>query len=224
MDYKKIYTQDYFSGKNSFFYRLGYGRFSRFYFNSLFKPLKPYLQGFKEGKVLDVGCAYGFMLQRFPDTFEKFGVDISEYAIGEAKKRFPKDMLKNKRITLKVSGVEDGLPFPEHFFDIVICNDVIEHLDDPRAALGNMGKVLKTGGILYLNTPNLNWLREKVFAYADKKEHHISLFPHATLFDLLTKVGFGVIDHWTYTSIAYFFFVKFHSNIGHESAFICRKL
>ncbi|MDP3142864.1 MAG: hypothetical protein Q8N14_02810, partial [Candidatus Omnitrophota bacterium] len=65
---------------------------------------------------------------------------------------------------------------------------------------------------------------KKVFAYADKKEHHISLFSHITLFDLLTSVGFKVINSWTYTNITYFFFTKFHSNIGQESAFICKKL
>ncbi len=216
MDYKKVYTQDYFRGKDSFFYTLGYGRFTRFYFKNLFKPLKPYLQELKAGKVLDVGCAYGFMLQKFPTTFEKFGVDISEFAIAEAKKRV-------SGATLKVGGAEDKFSFPENFFDIIVCNDVIEHLENPRVALGNMFKVLKTGGLLYLNTPNFNWLRKKVFAYADRKEHHISLLPHKTLLDLLTKAGFNIIDHWTYTSITYFFFMKFRSNIGHESAFICRK-
>ena len=216
MDYKKVYTQNYFSGKDSFFYSLGYGRFQKFYFKNLFKPLKPYLQHIKQARVLDVGCAYGFMLQKFPDTFEKFGLDISDHAINQAKNRLP-------QATLKVGGAEDKLPFPENFFDVVICNDVIEHLENPRIALENINKVLKKEGILYLNTPNFNWLRKKLFASADKKEHHISLLPHKTLFDLLTQVGFDIINHWTYTSITLFFFTKFHSNLGHESAFICKK-
>ncbi len=216
MDYKKIYTRDYFSGKDSFFYSLGYGKFSQFYFRNLFNPLKSYVQELKQGRVLDVGCAYGFMLQKFPDSFEKFGIDISEHAIAEAKKRLP-------GATLQVAGAEDALPFPENFFDIVICNDVLEHLENPRAALKNIRCVLKTDGILYLNTPNLNWLRKKVFAYADKREHHISLFPHHALCKLLVQIGFTLVDHWTYTSIPIFIFMRFRSNIGHESAFICRK-
>ena len=217
MDYKKIYTQNYFNGKNSFFYKLGYGRFQRFYFENLFRPLKQYLKGIKRGKVLDVGCAYGFMLQKFPDTFVKFGIDISDYAISQAKKRLPNAILK-------VGNVEDELPFQEDFFDIVICNDVIEHLENPSIVLKQIQRVLKTNGILYINTPNFNWIRKKVFAYADKKEHHISLFPYKALFDLLRKASFDIIDYWTYTSITFFFFIKFRSNLGHESAFICRKL
>ncbi len=93
MDYKKIYTQDYFSGKDSFFYQFGYGRFAKFHFNNLFKPLKIYIQRLETGKVLDVGCAYGLMLEKFSDTFEKFGIDISDYAILEAKKRLPNAIL-----------------------------------------------------------------------------------------------------------------------------------
>lgn len=215
-NYKEIYTLDYFNGKNTFFYKLGYGNFAWFYFDSLFRPLKPYLLRLKMGKVLDVGCAYGFMLQRFPDGFEKFGIDISHHAIIEAKKRLP-------RARLKVSDVEDKLPFPEEFFDIVVCNDVLEHLENPKRALENISKVLKKDGILYINTPNLNWLRKKIIGYADKKEHHISLFSHQALFDLLTEVGFKTTDHWTYTNLTYFFFLKFRSNIGIESALICRK-
>ena len=216
MDYKKIYTENYFNGRGSFFYLLGYGNFQKPYFNNLFRPIKPYLREIKQGRVLDIGCAYGFMLQKFPDSFEKFGVDISEHAIKEAKKRLPK-------ATLRVAGAEVPLPFPENFFDIVICNDVIEHTQNPRIVLENVKRVLKRGGVLYLNTPNLNWLRKNLFASADRKEHHISLLPHKTLFNLLTEVGFNIIDHYTYTSITFFFFTKFHSNLGHEQAFICKK-
>ena len=73
MDYKTIYTKDYFNGKNSFFYKLGYGNFAKFYFNSLFRQLQPHLKNLESGNILDVGCAYGYMLQRFPSTFKKLG-------------------------------------------------------------------------------------------------------------------------------------------------------
>ena len=73
MDYKTIYTKDYLNGKNSFFYKLGYGNFAKFYFNSLFRQLQPHLKNLESGNILDVGCAYGYMLQRFPSTFKKLG-------------------------------------------------------------------------------------------------------------------------------------------------------
>lgn len=216
MDYQKIYNKDYFNGKNSFFYKLGYGNFQKFYFDNLFKSLKPYINKITSGKVLDVGCAYGFMLERFPDSFDKFGVDVSEYAINIAKNRLPS-------VAFTVSNVEDSLPFQKESFDIIICNDVLEHLENPAVALENIKRVLKKGGILYINTPNLNSFRKKVLGFADKMEHHISMFTHQELLELLEKVGFKVEKHWTYINYTYFFFIKFNSNTGTESAFICKK-
>src|SRR5882724_10505720 len=121
MDYKEIYNQDYFNGKKSFFYKFGYDRFATAYFNSMFRPVTKYIKKIKEGKVLDVGCAYGFMLQAFPESFLKFGLDVSEYAIGIAQERLPTSIFM-------VGDAEDNLPFEKDFFDIVLLNDIIEHL------------------------------------------------------------------------------------------------
>ncbi len=216
MDYKAVYTENYFSGRDSFFYRLGYGRFSKLYFDNLFSPLKPYLRTLKKGRVLDIGCAYGFMLQRFPDSFEKFGMDISDHAIKEARKRLPNAILK-------VGEAEREFPFRNDFFDVVICNDVLEHLEDPAKALEHIYRALKKGGILYINTPNANWIRNTLFRYADMQEHHISLLSHQALLDALIDAGFAVLDHWTWVNIIPFFSLTFRSNLGTESALICRK-
>lgn len=216
MNYKQIYTEEYFNGNDSFFYTFGYGRFQKFYFDSMYASVKPYVDTIGEGKMLDVGCAYGFTLQRFPDSFEKFGADVSEHALGEAKKNLP-------NATLHLADAEAGLPFPENHFDIVVSNDVIEHLENPRLAIENMCKVLKKGGILYISTPNFNWLRKNFFAYADRKEHHISLLTHQQLADMLFNSGLEILDQYTFTNASFFFLTKFRSNLGHEQAFICRK-
>jgi 2-polyprenyl-3-methyl-5-hydroxy-6-metoxy-1,4-benzoquinol methylase len=79
-----------------------------------------------------------------------------------AKKRFPS-------MTFRVSNVEDALPFPEETFDIVICNDVLEHLKNPPKALVNIMRGLTKGGVLYINTPNLNFIRKKSSSMLIKK-------------------------------------------------------
>jgi 2-polyprenyl-3-methyl-5-hydroxy-6-metoxy-1,4-benzoquinol methylase len=217
MNYKEVYTKNYFNGTDSFFYSLGYtNSFLKFYLNTLFKPLQKYCNELQSANVLDVGCAYGFMLEKFPKHFKKYGLDVSEHAISEAKKLLPK-------ATLKVGGAEDAFPFPENHFDIVTCNDVLEHLENPRKALEHIKHVMKKGGILYINTPNFNLLRKVVFAKPDKLEHHISLMTHEKLKKLLLELGFQIEELYTYTSLPAFFFLKFRANIGHEQAFICRK-
>jgi len=212
MNYEEIYNHEYFSGKGSFFYKLGYGRFAGIFFDNKYKQIAGYTD--KPGRVLDVGCAYGYMLQRFPDTFEKFGLDVSEHAIDVAKKSLP-------TATFAVGNAEDKLPFDEDFFDIILLNDVLEHLEYPKLALENIQRVLKKGGILYINTPNLNIIRKMIFKYPDKKEHHISLFSYSDLIVLLKNLGFDIVEHWTFLDI--FFYFRFKSNIGIESAFICKK-
>ncbi len=216
MDYKQVYNEDYFSGKTSFFYKLGYGKFSTLYFRNLYKPLKKYIANIQHGKVLDVGCAYGYMLANFPSNFEKSGIDVSAHAIAEAKKRLP-------QANLVVGGAEDPFPFEPNSFDVVISNDVLEHLTNPGNALKNIYRVLKKGGIFYINCPNPNLFRRVLLRKADEKEHHISMKPHAELKKLLQNNGFQIVDDWTFSADLHLFFPRFKSNFGIEQAFVCKK-
>ena len=214
MDYQKIYNQDYFQGKNSFFYALGYGRFAGLFYCHTFAQIKKYVKKIKKGKVLDIGCAYGFMLKKFPSSWQKFGLDVSDYALTQAQKKLPQATFIN-------AGAEDKPPFKKNFFDFILLTDVLEHLENPELALKNAYQLLKRGGLLYLTTPNLNWLRKKVFSYPDQIEHHISLFSHQQLKNLLKDLGFQIVDHWTF--IVLLFYLKFKTNFGLESAFIVKK-
>ncbi len=217
VNYAEVYSKDYFSGKKSFFWKGGYGGYgilSQLYFNNLFAPIKPYLITKYTATVLDIGCAYGFMLERFPKNYRKFGVDVSKHAIAIAQKRLPAGVFKT-------AGVEKKTPFNKDYFDLVICNDVLEHLESPAKALGHIFTSLKKNGIFYLTTPNYNWVRKVFFAYPDKTEHHISLLPHQELADLLTQTGFKMIDHWTFTHLLPK--TKLPLAFGIESAFIVKK-
>lgn len=206
-----IYNRDYFNGKNSFFWKFGYGKFSQFYFNGLFKPLDKYIREVKIGKVLDAGCAYGLMLKKFPLSWQKFGLDISDYAIGVAKKKVPEALFFSR-------SIDGDLPFEENFFDLVLLNDVLEHLKNPEIALRNIYKILKRGGILYITTPNLNFVRKILLSRIDKAEHHISMFSHSRLKALIVFLGFSIEEQ--YTS---FYSFCFKSNIGMESVLVCKK-
>lgn len=212
MNYKKIYDKSYFDGKNSFFYKLGYKRVAKFHLYNLFKNFQSHIKHMRHGRVLDVGCAYGYMLRNFPDSFEKFGVDVSNHAINMAKTICAD-------ATYFVGGAEDPFPFPDHFFDVITCNDLLEHLENPAEALKNIKKILKKNGILYISTPNLNWFRKHVMSAADRMEHHISMMSHADLKSLLVRTGFQLIENKTFFP-AIFTRIKFSSNIGIESLFV----
>ena len=217
VNYKDVYDENYFNGKNSFFWQGGYGHnwgFAWIYFDNLYRQFIPYIKQYSQANVLDVGCAYGLMLKRFPSDFHKYGIDVSQHAIARAKQILPHSKFAEV-------NVENSIPFKNNFFDIVTCNDVIEHLERPDAALIQIYKVLKPGGILYLTTPNFNWLRKVLFAYPDRREHHISLIPHKTLETQLQQIGFKVKKRWTFSNI--FIYIRYPGTLGIESAFICTK-
>lgn len=214
IDYKKIYTEDYFNGKNSFFYQMGYGKLNANYFyNNLYRPLAPYVKKKKTGRVLDMGCAYGFVLQRFPKSFDRYGLDISKFAVEEARRRSPD-------ISFRVGNAEGKQPFQDNYFDFIVMNDVLEHLNNPQKALQNAYSMLKKGGILYLNTPNLNLIRRTLYYYPDLKEHHVSLFPFGKLRKIINEAKFTILDSWTFVLGPPY---KMPWVMGTDSIFICKK-
>lgn len=120
-------------------------------------------------KICDVGCGKGYFLEMCNKVgWSTFGMDISEYAIEEAKKT------GGTKARLAVCDIQDGIPFEEEF-DVITCFDVIEHLENPEQALSNMYEKLKMGGTLLLNTPNLRSKIWRRISRWQEDETHISL-------------------------------------------------
>lgn len=115
------------------------------------------------GKALDVGCAYGHSLEILSDLgFEAFGLDLSEYAIEEAKRR------TDARVS--TGNVQDSIPFDEKF-DLITCLDTLEHLGKPKQAIVNMYDKLEEGGLFVGSTPNRNWWRRKLGVHNEEGTH-----------------------------------------------------
>ena len=98
----------------------------------------------KPRRVLDVGCAKGFLVEALRDRgVEAFGIDISEYAIGEVRP----DIKPYCRVA---SAVE---PFDDHY-DLITCIEVLEHLseEDGRRAIANICRSAED--VLFSSTPD----------------------------------------------------------------------
>jgi GT2 family glycosyltransferase/2-polyprenyl-3-methyl-5-hydroxy-6-metoxy-1,4-benzoquinol methylase len=103
---------------------------------------------------LDVGCAYG----GFVVAFSKRGADSRGFDIDPAWLQLGKANFRDARsefttYCLDVTQSQDIADFKGRF-DIITCNDVIEHVSDPATALRNMSQMLSPGGIAYLEIPN----------------------------------------------------------------------
>jgi len=210
--YESLYTEEYFSGKRSFFYRLTGGyRDLAVVFDGYAADLRRHVAG---GRLLDIGCAYGFLLRRLEGDFETFGLDVSEHAVEKARSVATQSQLQ-------VHNILEPLPFDHDSFDVVIMTDILEHVPGAAGILAEVARVCRRGAILYITTPNRNLIRRTLYCIPDRLEHHTNLLSFAQLGQLLGVAGFETVER--FTSINAIFKKRFTRGIGPEQTYIARK-
>ena len=108
----------------------------------------------KPKRVLDVGCGRGFYLQAltsFSFISQIHGIDINKDYL-----RVAKEHGTDKRIKIQQGSIYE-LPYPDSYFDMIICSEVMEHLDDEKKGLQELRRILKKDGILLVTVPNYNF-------------------------------------------------------------------
>lgn len=184
------YQQDYYIGSGSNYAKLpgGYLFLRRaIFWKGKIDLIRKYRQN---GKMLDIGCSYGFMLYFMKDWFEIYGCDISEHAIEVCRKVFSK--LSDNHFW--VHDITQELPFPEKFFDVIICMDVIEHIEDITVPLGNIYKSLSDEGIFLLKIPIHTRYKSTEFLRFENDPTHVSVLPERVLRAYLNKTGFIILE------------------------------
>jgi len=98
------------------------------------------------GKLLDLGCALGFLLGVARDRgYAAWGLDLNESAVNEARREF------GERVH---AGPLDAEAFPGECFDVVTLIDVLEHVADPGALLSAVTARLSPGGVAVAVLPD----------------------------------------------------------------------
>lgn len=109
-------------------------------------------------RVLDVGCGGGFLSEDFARLgFCVTGIDPAPESVEAARVHAAKEGLAIDYVV----GVGESLPFPDGSFDIVVCCDVLEHVEDVERVAAEIGRVLKPGGFFFFDTINrtfASWL------------------------------------------------------------------
>lgn len=100
----------------------------------------------KRSRALEVGCGAGGFIASIPGCEERWGIEPTEAAL-EA----------GKRLTRVFRGTFDTAKadLPRRYFDVIICNDVIEHMADHRGFLAEVRAYLAPGGMLIGSLPNV---------------------------------------------------------------------
>ena len=114
----------------------------------------PYIQNHKfirEGmRVLEIGCGEGGNLLPFSQMgCRTLGVDISQIRIKEAIRFFADNNVEGRFIATDIFCLND-MPYS---FDIIICHDVIEHIDDKQELLSLIARFLAPDGLAFISFP-----------------------------------------------------------------------
>lgn len=103
-----------------------------------------------EGRVLENGCGVGMYVTHLaPLAGEVVGLEYDFERAREASENVA--ALSNARV---VNAAGEGLPFPTSSFDLILSHEVLEHVQDDRAAVGEMVRTLRPGGRIVVFVPN----------------------------------------------------------------------
>jgi 2-polyprenyl-6-hydroxyphenyl methylase/3-demethylubiquinone-9 3-methyltransferase len=115
--------------------------------------------GWKGSRVLDLGCAGGFMAEAIDARGAAVtGIDPAARAIDAARAH----AAQTGREIAYDTGVGEALPYEDAAFDIVVCVDVLEHVADLAQVLAETARVLRPGGLFLFDTINRNPLARLV--------------------------------------------------------------
>ena len=139
------------------------------------------------GRLLDIGCGNGEFL-RFADRFgwHVVGIDFDEGAITAA---------KSDGLDVRVGGVE--ILGEDEKFDFISLSHVIEHVYDPVVLLETCRSLLNEGGVLWLETPNVDSVGRDLYRSSWRgfePPRHVLLFNNTSLRSLLSRLGYASVE------------------------------
>jgi 2-polyprenyl-3-methyl-5-hydroxy-6-metoxy-1,4-benzoquinol methylase len=142
--------------------------------------------GYRSGlDVLDVGCGSGTLLGLLKQRgFRPQGVDFSAEAARIA---------EEENAVRVLVGSLDQARFPDCSFDIVTLFHVMEHVTNPRTVLAEVSRILKPGGALVLQVPNIDSWQFKAFGvkwYGLDLPRHVIDYSKEAMLKLLSDAGF----------------------------------
>ena len=149
------------------------------------RRLRPWLQrlapagGRPRPRILDLGCGPGNTLRRLMAVGQVYGCDYSLDALAFA---------RGKGVRCVFSGESTALPVASGAVDCVVALDVLEHVEDDRAALAEVARVLRPGGVFFFTVPAFMAL----WRFHDEAYGHFRRYRKADLARRVREAGLEV--------------------------------
>lgn len=147
-------------------------------------------------RVLEVGCGEGSFRVHFDAECEYWGIEPVAAAAAVARRTLHEVLVGTYD---EVSG-----RLPEDYFDLVVCNDVIEHMVEPETFLRGVGKHLREEGRLLASVPNVRYcgnlrelLLERDWRYREEgilDATHLRFFTEKSLRRILEATGWEILE------------------------------
>ncbi len=161
--------------------------------NEIDRALRLYIRRpMKNICVLDYGCGSGF----YAAHFGNFGCDVVGVDFNPEMVRVAHDLFGVKALIKSADELlSEGLKF-----DLIMLNQVLEHVGGPTTLLNTLGKLLNNGGIIFVSVPNRDFirvrkkLREGKLPEANYPPHHISFWSAGSLYAALSASGLKVLE------------------------------
>lgn len=148
--------------------------------------------------MLDVGCGEGFFGQSCKNTFksvEVWGVELNRRVGEKADGKIDRVLIGNIEF--------DELDLPENYFDIIVFNDVLEHLQSPWNVLVKIKKYMKLNGYVAASIPNVRYydnikklLINKDWEYQDSgvlDKTHLRFFTQKSIMRMFKECNYSVL-------------------------------
>lgn len=183
---EEIYSDDYAAwgiGEEDSFSKMKKDKFKK-----LLKDVAKYR---KSGKLLDIGCGPGYLMEEAKELgFDVYGVEVGEKAADIAKNKFGSEKIYN--------GIIEKSNFKNNYFHIIMMSDVLEHVESPLELLKKSRELLNCtgGGYIVITTPNTNSFTCKTMKskWSHYNIEHIHYFNEKSIETLASLIGFEIIE------------------------------
>lgn len=145
-------------------------------------------------RMLDVGCGEGAFSAHCKQLFscESWGIERHAPSVARATPRLDRVLVGD--------AVEQAAALPDRHFDLVVCNDVLEHLVEPEALLVHLARALRGEGVLVCSIPNIRYYKalKTILINGDfpREEYgifdrtHLRFFTHKSIRAMFDGLGY----------------------------------